>query len=83
MRLLVIQQYLFNQTPVHINLNIFKIFNQINLFFNAGAQGEYAGLRVIKAYLQEKGESHRNVCLIPISGRKKYVCIVHSLIECF
>lgn len=30
--------------------------------------GEYAGLRVIKAYLQAKGESHRNVCLIPISA---------------
>lgn len=35
---------------------------------NSGAQGEYAGLRVIKAYLQAKGESHRNVCLIPISA---------------
>lgn len=35
---------------------------------NSGAQGEYAGLRVIKAYLQAKGESHRNICLIPISA---------------
>ena len=35
---------------------------------NSGAQGEYAGLRVIKAYHDSNGESNRNVCLIPVSA---------------
>lgn len=35
---------------------------------NSGAQGEYAGLMVIKAYHESRGESHRNICLIPSSA---------------
>ncbi len=35
---------------------------------NAGSQGEYAGLLVIKRYHAERGEGHRNVCLIPTSA---------------
>lgn len=35
---------------------------------NSGAQGEYAGLMAIRAYLQHKGESHRNIALIPSSA---------------
>jgi len=35
---------------------------------NSGAQGEYAGLMAIRAYLQHKGEAHRNVALIPSSA---------------
>ncbi len=35
---------------------------------NSGAQGEYTGLRVIKAYLEDKGEGHRNIVFIPISA---------------
>lgn len=35
---------------------------------NSGAQGEYAGLLVIKAYQADKGESHRDVTLIPSSA---------------
>ncbi len=35
---------------------------------NSGASGEYAGLLVIRAYLESKGESHRNLCLIPSSA---------------
>ena len=35
---------------------------------NSGATGEYAGLLAIKNYLQDKGEGHRNVCLIPKSA---------------
>ena len=35
---------------------------------NSGAQGEYTGLLVIKAYHDSVGESHRNVCLIPTSA---------------
>ena len=35
---------------------------------NSGAQGEYAGLLTIRAYHASRGESHRNVVLIPISA---------------
>ncbi len=35
---------------------------------NSGAQGEYTGLLVIKAYLKDKGEGHRNIMLIPASA---------------
>src|SRR4029079_6408785 len=35
---------------------------------NSGAQGEYAGLLVIRAYHESRGEGHRNVMLIPISA---------------
>jgi len=35
---------------------------------NSGANGEYTGLMVIRAYHQSKGESHRNIALIPASA---------------
>ncbi|RJS20873.1 glycine dehydrogenase (aminomethyl-transferring) [Corallococcus sp. H22C18031201] len=35
---------------------------------NAGSQGEYAGLLVIRAYHQARGQGHRDVCLIPSSA---------------
>ena len=35
---------------------------------NSGATGEYAGLLVIKKYLESQGQGHRNVCLIPKSA---------------
>ncbi len=35
---------------------------------NSGAQGEYAGLMVIREYLKAKGEGHRNIALIPQSA---------------
>merc|ERR1712048_955488 len=34
----------------------------------SGASGEYAGLLVIRKYLESKGEGHRNVCIIPKSA---------------
>ena len=40
----------------------------ISLQPNAGSQGEYAGLLVIKAYHTSKGQAHRNICLIPSSA---------------
>jgi glycine dehydrogenase len=40
----------------------------ISLQPNAGSQGEYAGLLVIKAFHKAKGQSHRNICLIPSSA---------------
>jgi len=35
---------------------------------NSGAQGEYAGLMVIREYFKDRGESHRNIALIPSSA---------------
>lgn len=43
-------------------------YDRISFQPNSGAQGEYAGLRVIRAYLESKGEGHRNICLIPVSA---------------
>jgi glycine dehydrogenase len=43
-------------------------FAGISLQPNAGSQGEYAGLLVIRQYHQNRGEGHRNVCLIPTSA---------------
>jgi len=43
-------------------------FAAFSLQPNAGSQGEYAGLLVIRKYHEEKGEPHRNVCLIPSSA---------------
>ena len=40
----------------------------ISLQPNAGSQGEYAGLLVIKAYFEANGQGHRNICLIPSSA---------------
>lgn len=35
---------------------------------SSGAQGEYAGLRVIQSYHENRGEQNRNICLIPVSA---------------
>tara|TARA_R110000751_G_scaffold100068_2_gene193818 strand:+ start:118916 stop:121768 length:2853 start_codon:yes stop_codon:yes gene_type:complete len=35
---------------------------------NSGAQGEYAGLMVIRAYHESRNDHHRNICLIPSSA---------------
>ncbi len=35
---------------------------------NSGAQGEFAGLMVIRAYHQSRNEAHRNICIIPASA---------------
>jgi glycine dehydrogenase len=43
-------------------------FAGMSLQPNAGSQGEYAGLLVIRAYHESRGEAHRNVCLIPTSA---------------
>lgn len=43
-------------------------FEGVSLQPNSGAQGEYAGLRVIRAYHHARGDDRRNVCLIPISA---------------
>src|SRR5208283_1308726 len=43
-------------------------FAGISLQPNAGAQGEYTGLLVIRAWHEGRSEGHRNVCLIPTSA---------------
>lgn len=43
-------------------------YDAVSLQPNSGAQGEYAGLLVIKAYHRERKECHRNICLIPTSA---------------
>src|SRR5712692_2173239 len=40
----------------------------VSLQPNAGSQGEYTGLMVIRAYHRSQGEEHRDVCLIPVSA---------------
>ncbi len=49
-------------------LNIITGFEGTSLQPNSGAQGEFAGLMVIRAYQKSKGEAHRNICLIPASA---------------
>ncbi|MEL6262878.1 MAG: aminomethyl-transferring glycine dehydrogenase [Cyanobacteria bacterium J06626_6] len=43
-------------------------FAGISLQPNAGSQGEYTGLLVIRQYHAARGEAHRNICLIPQSA---------------
>jgi glycine dehydrogenase len=43
-------------------------YDAVSLQPNAGSQGEYAGLLVIQAYHQSRGEGHRNIVLIPSSA---------------
>lgn len=49
-------------------LNIITGFAGTTLQPNSGAQGEYAGLMVIRAYHQSRGDHHRNIALIPSSA---------------
>lgn len=65
-----------NQTEGYRELitNLTEWLSEITGFYttslqpNSGAQGEYAGLLVIKAYQEDKGEGHRNITLIPTSA---------------
>ena len=43
-------------------------FQGVSLQPNAGSQGEFAGLLVIRSWHQSLGEGHRNICLIPTSA---------------
>jgi len=43
-------------------------FDQVSLQPNSGAQGEYSGLMVIRAFHISNDEGHRNICLIPTSA---------------
>lgn len=50
------------------DLSIITGFADTSLQPNSGAQGEYAGLMVIRAYHESRGEGHRNICIIPASA---------------
>ncbi|MBT8396186.1 MAG: aminomethyl-transferring glycine dehydrogenase [Gemmatimonadetes bacterium] len=43
-------------------------FAATSMMPNSGANGEYTGLLVIRAYHEDRGESHRNICLVPASA---------------
>jgi glycine dehydrogenase len=43
-------------------------FPAVSLQPNAGSQGEYAGLLVIRAYHESRGDHHRDVCIVPVSA---------------
>ena len=43
-------------------------FEGVSMQPNSGAQGEYAGLLLIRAYHETNGDNHRNICLIPASA---------------
>ncbi|MDR4496097.1 MAG: aminomethyl-transferring glycine dehydrogenase, partial [Nitrospirales bacterium] len=43
-------------------------FSSVSLQPNAGSQGEYAGLMVIRAFHEQRGDKGRQICLIPVSA---------------
>lgn len=55
-------------TELENDLAVITGFAGTSLQPNAGAQGEYAGLLVIREYLKSIGQSHRNIALIPSSA---------------
>jgi glycine dehydrogenase len=60
--------YLSMLKKLEQQLNVVTGFAGTTLQPNSGAQGEYAGLMAIRAYHLSRGDSHRNVCLIPSSA---------------
>ncbi|GGH66461.1 MAG: glycine dehydrogenase (aminomethyl-transferring) [Bacteroidetes bacterium] len=59
-------QYILNE--LERDLAEITGFDATSLQPNSGAQGEYAGLMVIRAYHQSRGEGHRDVAIIPSSA---------------
>lgn len=57
--------YFYMENPV-VKLGKCCYFNKH--MFSSGAQGEYAGLRTIKRYHEFRGDTRRNICLIPVSA---------------
>ena len=50
------------------DLSVITGFHKMSLQPNAGSQGEYSGLLVIREYHKSRGEAHRNIALIPSSA---------------
>ena len=63
-----VKGYLHMIQELETYLNECTGFDATSLQPNSGAQGEYAGLQVIRSYHISRGDSHRNVCLIPSSA---------------
>ena len=55
-------------TNLENQLNVVTGFAGTSLQPNSGAQGEFAGLMVIRAYHEANGDTNRNICLIPASA---------------
>jgi len=62
------QGYLTVLEKLEEQLNEVTGFAGTSLQPNSGAQGEYAGLMVIRAYHESRGDNNRNICLIPSSA---------------
>ena len=62
------QGYLEMLKKLEHQLSVITGFAGTTLQPNSGAQGEFAGLMVIRAYHEARGESHRNIALIPASA---------------
>ncbi len=62
------QGYMEMLAKLEQQLNEVTGFAGTTLQPNSGAQGEYAGLMVIRAYHQSRGDFHRNIALIPSSA---------------
>tara|TARA_B110000483_G_scaffold232491_1_gene300127 strand:- start:1853 stop:3673 length:1821 start_codon:yes stop_codon:yes gene_type:complete len=60
--------YQFVLKSLEAQLNEITGFAATSLQPNSGAQGEYSGLMVIRAYHQSRREQNRNICLIPSSA---------------
>src|SRR5690606_25010296 len=63
-----VEGYLEVLKELEHQLNVITGFTGTSLQPNSGAQGEFSGLMVIRAYHESKGERHRNICLIPASA---------------
>ena len=63
-----VQGYQEMLSTLEQQLNVVTGFAGTILQPNSGAQGEYAGLMVIRAYHQSRGDHHRNIALIPSSA---------------
>jgi glycine cleavage system P protein (glycine dehydrogenase) len=63
-----VEGYLYVLKKLEDQLTEITGFAATSLQPNSGAQGEYAGLMVIKAYHESRNEGHRNICLIPSSA---------------
>ncbi|MBN4047006.1 aminomethyl-transferring glycine dehydrogenase [bacterium AH-315-P13] len=63
-----VEGYLYVMKKLEDQLTEITGFAGTSLQPNSGAQGEFAGLMVIKAYHESRNEGHRNICLIPSSA---------------
>lgn len=63
-----VQGYLDLIQDLNKDLAVITSFAACSTQPNSGAQGEYAGLLCIRSYHLSRNESHRNICLIPISA---------------